>query len=225
MVVFNSSCDYSRGVATQPRFVVLEDHPLVRDALADTLVTRLSDSVIVYSGADVVLARRTIESTGADCILLDLDLADGNEPVANVQALADLNVPILIVSALGDRGTINASLLSGANGFISKKAEPEEFVDAVRATLRGENYMSSDVAAAILADDSSRVQLSDQERRAMVLYASGLKMDAVARRMGVSVGTAQEYIKRVRAKYAKAGSPASTKTELYKRAKDAGFLP
>ena len=204
---------------------MLEDHPLVRDALTDTLVTRFSDSVIVYSGSDVRAARAEIEAMGADCILLDLDLADGSEPITNVQSLTDLGVPILIVSALGDRGTINATLLSGANGFISKKSEPEEFVDAVRATLRGEHYMSSDIAAAILADERACVQLSDQERRAMVLYASGLKMDAVARRMGVSVGTAQEYIKRVRAKYEKAGSPASTKTELYKRAKDEGLLP
>ena len=43
--------------------------------------------------------------------------------------------------------------------------------------------------------------------------------------LDVSVGTAQEYIKRVRAKYAKSGNPLSTKTELYQQARSEGLLP
>jgi transposase len=59
----------------------------------------------------------------------------------------------------------------------------------------------------------------------MVLYASGLKMRAVARRMGVSEGTAQEYIKRVRSKYLQAGTPVSTKTDMYRMARNEGLVP
>ena len=59
----------------------------------------------------------------------------------------------------------------------------------------------------------------------MTLYASGLKMRTVARQMGVTEGTAQEYIKRVRAKYLKAGSPIPTKTDMYRRAQAEGLLP
>jgi DNA-binding NarL/FixJ family response regulator len=69
------------------------------------------------------------------------------------------------------------------------------------------------------------VALSEQERRAMVLYASGLKMRAVARRMGVTEGTAQEYIKRVRQKYDRAGVPLPTKTDMYRVARDEGLVP
>jgi DNA-directed RNA polymerase specialized sigma24 family protein len=59
----------------------------------------------------------------------------------------------------------------------------------------------------------------------MVLYASGLKIEAVARRMGVKTATAQEYIKRVRTKYSRAGVSAPTKTDLYRRARDEGLVP
>jgi hypothetical protein len=47
----------------------------------------------------------------------------------------------------------------------------------------------------------------------------------VARRMGVTEGTAQEYIKRVRAKYLKAGTPVPTKTDMYRMARSEGLVP
>ena len=75
-----------------------------------------------------------------------------------------------------------------------------------------------------LSDLQAEVKLSDQERLALSLYASGLKMTTVARRMDVSVTTAQEYIKRVRAKYTKAGQAVSTKTDLYRIAKKRGLI-
>lgn len=132
---------------------------------------------------------------------------------------------VLIVSALGDPATIRATLAAGASGYVSKQAEVDDLIEAVYATLRGEAFTSAEVAAALLSGTASGVALSDQERRAMVLYASGLKMRAVARRMGISEGTAQEYIKRVRAKYDRAGRPVPTKTDLYRVARSEGLIP
>lgn len=208
-----------------PRFVILEDHPLVREALAERLTARLTDVDFTYSGASVPEALAAVAADGADCIILDLDLDDGRTPVANVLDLADTDVPILIVSALGDQASIRASLMAGAAGFVSKQAQTPELIEAVQATLRGEQYTSPEVAAALLAGSATSVPLSDQERRAMVLYASGLKMRTVARRMGVTEGTAQEYIKRVRAKYLKAGTPVPTKTDMYRMARSEGLVP
>jgi two-component system nitrate/nitrite response regulator NarL len=213
------------GMNAAPRIVLLEDHPLVREALVDRLRAHLGDVTIAYAGQSVPDALAAIDADGADCAILDLDLSDARSPVANVLAFADTQVPILIVSALGDPVTIRASLLAGASGFVSKQDESEQFIEAVQATLRGEQYTSPEVATALLSATSTSVPLSDQERRAMVLYASGLKMRAVARRMGVTEGTAQEYIKRVRSKYLKAGTPVPTKTDMYRMARSEGLVP
>lgn len=207
-----------------PRIAILEDHPLVREALRERLVSQLGDVDVVYSGSSVEDAL-TACSAGADCIILDLDLNDGRSPIANVLAFTDADLPVLVVSALGDPGTIRGILTAGAMGFISKQADVPELLEAVRATLQGEPYTTPEVAAAMLGSTESSVGLSEQERRAMVLYASGLKMSAVARRMGISTGTAQEYIKRVRAKYERAGNPLRTKTDLYRQARGEGLMP
>jgi len=212
-------------VVSQPRFVILEDHPLVREALAERLVRHLGDVDFVYTGDSVSAALSAIEVRGVDCVVMDLDLNDSVSPIVNVVSLAETGAPVLIVSALGDGVTIRASFTAGVIGFLSKSAEPEEFVAAIEAALRGDKYTSAEAAAAMLADSDSLVDLSDQERRAMVLYASGLKMRAVARHMGVSESTAREYVRRLRAKYEKAGAPLPSKTELYRMAQREGILP
>jgi DNA-binding NarL/FixJ family response regulator len=212
-------------VVSQPRFVILEDHPLVREALAERLVRHLGDVDFVYTGDSVSAALAAIEVRGVDCVVMDLDLNDSVSPIVNVVSLAETGAPVLIVSALGDGVTIRAAFTAGVIGFLSKSAEPEEFVAAIEAALRGDKYTSAEAAAAMLADSDSLVDLSDQERRAMVLYASGLKMRAVARHMGVSESTAREYIRRLRAKYEKAGAPLPSKTELYRMAQREGILP
>ena len=79
---------------------------------------------------------------------------------------------------------------------------------------------------AILANDptTDRPELTDQEQRVLMLYASGLKMAAVARTLHISPYTAKEYIDRVRTKYANAGRPASTKLDLHREAVRDGYV-
>jgi len=76
----------------------------------------------------------------------------------------------------------------------------------------------------VVADISVAVpSLSHREREALTLYASGLPLKSVARRMTVTEYTAKEYLKRVRRKYGEAGRPANTKLELYWRAVEDGL--
>jgi len=56
------------------------------------------------------------------------------------------------------------------------------------------------------------------------MYASGLPMKSVARRMGISPETVKDYLMRVRRRYEEVGRPAATKTELYFRAVEDGLV-
>lgn len=208
-----------------PSLIILEDHPLVREALMERLVSHFRDISFAYSGPDIEAAVKVLDTTHVDCVILDLDLNDKRSAFDNILALTELSAHVLIVSALGDAATIRSALTLGAQGFVSKQAEPAILIEAVLATLRGEEYTSPEVAAALLSAQGPQVRLSDQERRAMVLYASGLKMTSVARQMGITAGTADEYIKRVRAKYRKSGIAVSTKTDLYRVAQSEGLIP
>jgi DNA-binding NarL/FixJ family response regulator len=207
-----------------PAFAVLEDHPIVRAALIERLLGQYPSANIVYEGKSISQAIAAIKVHPVDCVILDLDLGDNRPPIQNTLDLIDCGSPILIISALADPAVVRSSLIAGALGYVSKNANQEDFLECVGATLRGEQSISRDLAA-ILYNDTLSVALSAREREAMVLYASGLKLEAVARKMNVQPGTASEYIKRVREKYTKAGKPVSTKTDLYKQAVQEGLLP
>ena len=210
--------------SSQLTVVIVEDHPIVRDALASALTGSSLNVDIIYNGASVAEASAAIESANPDVVLLDLDLGPNAEPITNVATLAALGSPVLIVSGILEAPMVRGALIAGARGYCSKNASVAELLEAVEVTAQGEEFISHELGSVILSKYADTVSLSEQERRAMVLYASGMKMAAVARAMGISLGTAQEYVKRVRAKYLAAGTQVSTKTELYKAARDDGFL-
>lgn len=208
-----------------PRLIILDDHSLVAEAVTARLSEHYGSVDVVYSGAVIEDAVRRATDDGADLAVLDLDLGDGNPPHDNVAALAATGVPVVILSALVQAATVRRAILAGAIGYVSKQAPLSELLQAADTALRGEQYMSTDIAKSILAAPASNVQLSEQEQKALVLYASGLTMGSVARRMGVSEATINEYIKRIRIKYSKAGTPVPTKVHLYQVAQTEGWLP
>jgi DNA-binding NarL/FixJ family response regulator len=206
------------------RIMVIEDHPLFRDALVARAEGVLGTVDVAYSGASIDEALSAHATEPTTVALLDLDLGNGRSPILNTVDLVEAGCRVLIVSAIADPATVRAVLRAGALGFVSKASDGDEFQDALRATMRGEPSTSRDVAAILSSDDDTSVRFTERERTALVLYASGMKIDAVARRMGIKPATAQEYIKRVREKYMRAGTPAPTKTALYQRARDGGLV-
>lgn len=209
----------------RPRLIILDDHSLVAEAVTARLSAHYGSVDVVYSGAAIEEAVRIAQDEGADLAVLDLDLGDGHLPHDNVAALAATGVPVVILSALVQAATVRRAILAGAIGYVSKQAPLSELLQAADTALRGEQYMSTDIAKSILAAPASNVQLSEQEQKALVLYASGLTMGSVARRMGVSEATVNEYIKRIRVKYSNAGTPVPTKVHLYQVAQTEGWLP
>ena len=207
------------------RVMVIDDHPLLREAVKSRVLQVAPRAQFSYVGASITDALTAHANQPADCTILDLDLGDGRSPVANTAELVSAGCRVLIVSALADAATVRAALRAGALGFVSKQADLEDFEESFRLTVAGEPSTSRDVAAILSSDEAPSVPLSERERTAMVLYASGLKIDAVARRMNVKPATAQEYIRRVRDKYSRAGTPVPTKTDLYRRARDEGLVP
>jgi len=205
--------------------VILEDHPLVPDAHTESRVLRCEDIEITYRGGDLDEALGAVATVGTDCVVLDLDLDHLVSPILTIASLVDTGAPVLVVGDPNDAATVRAALAAGVRGYVRRGADGEEVQAALTTVLAGGTYLSPEAAAAVEAHPRSPVGLSEQERRALVLYASGLTMRSVARHLGVSESTAREYISRVRAKYGKAGTRLSSKTDLYRMAQREGLLP
>jgi DNA-binding NarL/FixJ family response regulator len=206
------------------RVVILDDHALFHQGLVAWLGANEPAIEVTYSGDGVAAALAA--APGSDVVLLDLDLGPDAPPLASlVDQFRSAGCHVLIVSALGSPRVVRQGLAAGALGYMSKREDPAALLTAIRTVAGGEGFLTPDMAA-ILAEAPEEVpSLSVQELTALRLYASGLKLDSVARRMNVSPATAKEYLDRVRAKYALAHRTVRSKSDMHRAAVEDGFLP
>ena len=203
------------------RLAVIDDHELVREGLVALLQNNNHEQIeVVYSGK----SPQSAIAANPEIALLDVDLGPHSDPVSNnVAALNLADVATLLISSNEDSVSIRSGLNAGALGFVPKRVSYQTLVEALSSVAAGEIYLSVDLAA-ILAATVEKPDLSPRELDALRLYASGLTLNSVARRMGVSPHTAKEYLDRVRNKYGQLGREARTRTELYVVAQDDGLL-
>ena len=203
----------------------VDDHPIVLDSVAGWVTADEGDIRVV---ATVVSVEALLAGPGrrADVVLLDLDLGDGTAVADNVAAILAAGPAVLVLSASDRPEAVRAAMHAGARGYTLKNERAAQIRSAIREVAAGRDWISPGLAHIFATDDApERPALSHQERRALELYATGLPMKSVARKMAIGEETVKQYLGRVRQKYALAGRAAPTKLELYYRAVEDGHLP
>ena len=211
------------------RIGVIDDHDSVIEGLrgffADT------DDLRLVVGAHTVgdlLAQLTSDSPDMglplDLVVLDLRLGDGSTPAGNIAELSEAGVSTLVYTSGDEPYLVRDAAGAGTLGVVRKNATKTEVCAAVRTAASGSTVVSMGWAAA-LDSDPQFVDLPTRLREVLELYASGGSGAHVARVMGLSPDTVNEYIERIRSKYREVHRDAPTKTDLYKRAVEDGWLP
>ncbi|MFM9377471.1 DNA-binding response regulator [Gordonia sp. VNK21] len=166
------------------------------------------------------------QTTELDVVLLDLRLGDGTTPMENVSRLGEHGIRTVVYTSGEHPDLLRSAARAGTLGVVLKSASEEQIVAAVRAAGRGQEVLTTEWAAAIDGDPNlDAVDLSPQLQRVLTLYASGGTSVSVGQELGVAPDTVNEYLKRIRQKYADAGRPTRTKLDLFKRAVEDGWLP
>ena len=206
----------------------VDDHPIVLRGLAGVLAA--------LPGIQLVAAAASVEELlagpgrEADVVLLDLNLQEGSPTAVpdapeNIRRLIDAGLAVVVFSAVAEPARVRAAMRAGACGFVPKTDDVDELGTAIRAAAAGSGWVSPHLAFLMLTDDSpDRPALSRQELEALRLYATGMALKTVARKMQVSPETAKQYIERVRMKYRRVGREAATKVDLFRRAVEDGHL-
>lgn len=202
---------------------MVDDHQFTIDGLQVRLADCTDIDLVAHAST---VADLFADPAALDLVVLDLRLRDGSSPTGNVEAIRERGVPVLVLTSGEDPYLVREAARAGVLGVIRKSRSPEEIVDAIRAAVRGEVVPTTDWAAAIDGDpEIDLVDLSPQHRKVLELYAAGETATRVASDLKISRETVNDYLRRIRTKYADAGRPAPTKSELYKRALEDGWLP
>lgn len=159
-------------------------------------------------------------------VALDLSLGDGSSPGMNVHRLRSHGCKVVIYSLADDPEALRDALSAGAAGYVRKAEPTSKLLEMVRDVHSGRPVICREFAA-VLDDDQDfmRNALTEKEREAIGLYASGLSIDATAIRMGCTSSTAKTYVDRAKAKWQAQNRPATQKVHLFINAIKDGILP
>ena len=208
------------------RVAVVEDHRLQRSRTEHLLTS--AGLELVYSGEtapDFLEWSRTVPRNRRPHLLI-LDLMVERQPSVEVETVEQLlaaGLRIVVLSALASPALVRAVIKAGVSSIVGKRDAEEAILAAIRAALRGEEWMSPE-AATVIAGDPDRPELSIQEERALVLYASGLTLQQVGEAMNISKDTAKQYLDRTRKKYSEAGVTLRTQLDFGRLAWKEGLV-
>lgn len=205
------------------RVGLIDDHETVLLGLR-TMLEDAPDLQLTWAG--VTVPEFLDAGVDIDLILLDLRLSDGSSPERNVEALRRTDIPVLAFTSAENPYHIRRAAQAGISGVLRKSESASAIVAAIRTAATGDTAPGLDWAAAIDGDpDLPSVGLSERQRDVLSLYASGEDAATVAATLCISPQTVQDYVARIRTKYAESGRPARSKMDLYKRAVEDGYLP
>lgn len=199
-------------------FAVIEDNRLLIDGLRAwaqtvpdirlTTVTATVDGLLHHRGGPY------------DVVLLNPWLRADPDPAVNVRRLIGAGHRVLIIDGSADLSMVARSLAAGAHGYLTRDHDSAALASTLRTISAGGTAWSPGPTRAPGATSPGRPPLSEREHGVLMAYVSGLTLDSVARRLGISPETARTYLKRVKAKYYRVGQPVYTKLDLAQQVRD-----
>ena len=188
--------------------VIAEDHDLTRKGIRSLLEDRLDARVAATTG-DGLEVFSLVDEHNPDLLALDLGLPhlNGLDVLRKIRE-REVPVKVVILSMHREDAYVSEAFELGVSGYVLKGAPVEEVIEAVRAAVAGERYLSSDLSVEIL--DSSRSadggtgdrydRLTAREREVLQLTAEGYTSKEVGEELCISHRTVDKHREHVKAK-------------------------
>jgi DNA-binding NarL/FixJ family response regulator len=182
--------------------VLVDDHPIVRQGLAQ-LLRQEPDLHVCGEAEDASTALRVVAETSPHLVIVDLSLKSG-DGVALIRELrsAHPTLPILVLSMFDDLHHVERALRAGALGYLTKQEASSKVLTAVRQVLRGEIFLTDHVSPSLLkrllageaeGSEPGLGRLSNREVQVLGLIGEGLSTQEIADHLGLSAKTIETY--------------------------------
>ena len=189
------------------RVVLVEDHPMFRDQLAQ-LINKEPGMIVCGEADNIHDAFRLIETSQPDVAIVDLNLKgpSGLELLKNLKA-KESDVPVLVLSMHDEALYAERVLKAGARGYITKNEASKEVMTAICAVLRGEIYLPAKIASRILESvaigrkgENGVSQLTDRELEVFELIGHGRSTREISSSLHLGMSTVDTYRARIKTK-------------------------
>ncbi|MBH5338198.1 response regulator transcription factor [Streptomyces pactum] len=208
--------------------LLVDDEPLVRAGMRAVLAAQPGIEVVgeAADGASVVPLVRRLRPR---VVLMDvrMPLLDGIEATRAVLRADPAPPKILVITTFENDDYVYEALRAGADGFLLKRARPEEVVNAVRLVADGDSLLFPAAVRALAAGRSSsaarealeRAALTERERQVLRLMARGMSNAEMAGELVLGTETVKTHVSSVLAKLG-----ARDRTQAVITAYESGFV-
>ena len=184
------------------RIVLADDHPIVLNGLRN-LIRAETDFDLVGEAATGLEALKVIRDKRPDVAVVDISMPELNGILLSRRIAEELPlVRLLVLTLHEDRAYLRQALDAGVRGYVLKRAAAENLVQAVRAVVSGGLYVDPAIAGSVARaaprrnrrpGDGAALDLTARESEVLKLVALGFTNKEIARRLDVSVKSAETY--------------------------------
>jgi DNA-binding NarL/FixJ family response regulator len=187
------------------RVMVVDDHPMWRDAVERDLQDAGFDVVAVAANGNEALAR--FPAARPQVVVLDLQIPGPNGVAVTAEVVRqDPTARVLILSASGEQADVLEAVKAGATGYLVKSASRSELIAAVRRVAQGDTVFTPGLAGLVLGEfrrmleapaDTRRSgdsDLTDRETEILKMVAKGMSYKQIAERLVISHRTVQNHV-------------------------------
>lgn len=193
------STDTMNATGQRTRLLLVDDHPIVVEGLAQ-LLRHEADLDVQWIAANVAEALDICRNEVPDLSIVDISLGEdsGIELIRTMRTLCP-DMPILVMSMHEESLYAPRALRAGARGYINKQMAPRHVVAAIRQVRDGEIYLSAasrNPQAGNSTDPATLSvlsRLSDRELEVLQLIGKGMRKAEIAKRLGRSVNTVETH--------------------------------
>jgi DNA-binding NarL/FixJ family response regulator len=186
------------------RVLLVDDHPITREALAALLGQH--DFTVVGQAADGAEAIELARTLRPQLVLLDLSMPGlgGLDALPSIRDAAP-ECEVVVLTASGTEENLLSAIRGGAAGYLLKSEPPERIAEFLRGVGRGEAALSGEVARRLLEQvrdggmrgvpDAIANSLSAREVEVLLLLDEHLGTEEIAVRLYISEHTVRSHVK------------------------------
>lgn len=184
---------------TRRRIIIVDDHPLFRAALKQTLSGGDPSMMVEEAGDLPALSAALDADRDCDLVLLDLNMP-GTRGFSGLLLLRAQypDVPVMICSAVEDGTVIRRSFELGAAGYLHKSVGPIDIRRAIETVLSGEIYVPEGTELTTVDTQSELMQrlgtLTPQQIRVLMMLSDGLMNKQIAYELSISEATVKAHV-------------------------------
>ena len=182
------------------KLLLVDDHAIVRAGFRYLLESDADYEIREVDTAEE--ACRIYSEYKPDAVIMDLLMPGmgGLQGVRHIHA-KDNNAKVLVLSMRDDPIYVSQATKAGAQGYVTKRSAPEELTKAVAVLIKGNNYLSADIAK--LKNKSSKTDqekidtLSEREFEIFCLLAEGNTVVNISEDLHLSPKTVSNHRTRI----------------------------